>query len=96
MRKHQNKSCTKRDNKNRLDMNDKIFQDNLHTAEKIEAARKAREAQINKGISYGSAPSIGSDIEKAIQSQTLDANGGDMDVLTPEVETYKRQLDNGN
>lgn len=77
-------------------MNDKIFQDNLHTAEKIEAARMARKRQINKGISYGSAPAIGSDIEKAIQSQTLDANGGDMDVLTPEVEAYKRQLDNGN
>ena len=77
-------------------MNNKIFQDNLHTAEKIEAARRAREQQISKGISYGAAPSIGSDIEKAIQSQTLDANGGDMDVLTPEVEAYKRQLDRGN
>ena len=77
-------------------MNNKIFQDNLHTAEKIEVARRARERQISKGISYGSAPAIGSDIEKAIQSQTLDANGGDMDVLTPEVEAYKRQLDNGN
>ncbi len=77
-------------------MNNKIFQDNLHTAEKIEAARRAREQQINKGISYGSAPSIGSDIEKAIQSHTLDANGGGMDVLIPEVEAYKRQLDNGN
>ena len=77
-------------------MNNKIFQDSLHTAEKIEAARRARERQISKGISYGSAPAIGSDIEKAIQSQTLDANGGDMDVLTPEVEAYKRQLDRGN
>lgn len=77
-------------------MNNKIFQDNLHTAEKIEAARRARGRQISKGISYGSAPAIGSDIEKAIQSQTLDANGGDMDVLTPEVEAYKRQLDRGN
>ena len=77
-------------------MNNKIFQDNLHTAEKIEAARRAREQQISKGISYGATPAIGSDIEKAIQSQTLDANGGDMDVLTPEVEAYKRQLDRGN
>lgn len=77
-------------------MNNKIFQDNLHTAEKIEAARMARERQISKGISYGTAPSIGSDIEKAIQSQTLDANGGDMDILAPEVEAYKRQLDRGN
>ena len=74
----------------------KIFQDNLHTAEKIEAARRARERQINKGICYGSAPAIGSDIEKAIQSQMLDANGGDMDILSPEVEAYKRQLDNSN
>ena len=77
-------------------MNNKIFQDSLHTAEKIEAARRAREQQINKGISYDATPSIGSDIEKAIQSQMLDANGGDMDVLTLEVEAYKRQLDNGN
>lgn len=77
-------------------MNNNLFQDSLHTAEKIEAARRAREQQIDKSISYGSAPSIGSDIEKAMQSQTLDANGGDMDVLTPEVEAYKRQLDNGN
>ena len=77
-------------------MNNRIFQDNLHTAEKIEAARRAREQQINKGIGYSSTPSINSDIEKAIQSQTLDANGGGMDVLTPEVEAYKRQLDNGN
>lgn len=77
-------------------MNKVLFQDSLHTAEKIEAARKARERQISKGVSYGSAPSIGSDIEKAMQPQTLDANGGDMDVLTPGVEAYKRQLDNGN
>lgn len=76
-------------------MNNIIFQDNLHTAEKIEAARKAREEQISKGISYGSVSSFGSDIEKAVQSQTLDSNGGDTDVLTPEFEAYKRQLDNG-
>ena len=73
-----------------------LFQDSLHTAEKIEAARKARERQISKGITYGSAPAIGSDIEKAIQSETLDANGGGTDVLCPEVEAYKRQVDNGN
>ncbi len=77
-------------------MNNKIFQDNLHTAEKIEAARRARERQISKGITYGSAPVISSDIEKAIQSETLDANGGGTDVLCPEVEAYKRQIDNGN
>ena len=75
-------------------MNNKIFQDSLHTAEKIEAARRAREQQINKGVSYGSVPAIGSDIEKAIQSQTLDANGGDTDALTPEVEDFKRRLNN--
>lgn len=31
-------------------MNNILFQDNLRTAERIEAARKAREKQINKGI----------------------------------------------
>lgn len=77
-------------------MNNILFQDNLHTAEKIEAARKAREEQINKGIGYSSTPSINSDIEKAMQSQTLDANGGDMGILIPEVEAYKQQLDNRN
>ena len=77
-------------------MNNRIIQDNLHTAEKIEAARKARERQISKGITYGSAPAIGSTIEKAIQSETLDANGGSADVLCPEFEAYKRQVDNGN
>lgn len=77
-------------------MNNILFQDNLRTAERIEAARKAREEQINKGIFYGSTPSMESDIEKAVQPQALDANGGDTDVLYPEVETYKRQLDNGN
>lgn len=96
MQKHPNKSCIKRNNKKTSDMNNKIFQDNLHTAEKIEAARRARERQISKGITYGSAPVISSDIEKAIQSETLDANGGGTDVLCPEVEAYKRQIDNGN
>ena len=77
-------------------MNNILFQDNLHTADKIESARKAREEQINKGIFYGSTPTIESEIEKAAQSQPLDANGGGMDVLYPEVETYKQQLDSGN
>lgn len=77
-------------------MNDILFQDNLRTAERIEAARKAREEQINKGIFYGSTLSMGSELEKAAQSQPLAANGGDTDVLYPEVETYKQQLDNGN
>lgn len=77
-------------------MNSNIFQDNLRTADKIEAARKAREGQISKGIFYGSIPSMESEIEKAVQSQPLDANGGSMDVLYPEIETYKQQLDNGN
>ena len=77
-------------------MNNILFQDNLRTAERIEAARKAREKQINKGIFYASTPSMESEIEKAAQSQPLDANGGDTDVLYPEVETYKQQLDNGN
>ena len=57
-------------------MNNILFQDNLRTAERIEAARKAREEQINKGIFYGSTPSMESEIEKAAQSQPLDANGG--------------------
>lgn len=77
-------------------MNNILFQDNLRTAERIEAARKAREEQIKKGIFYGSTPSMESEIEKAAQSQPLDANGGNTDVLYPEVETYKQQLDNGN
>jgi hypothetical protein len=77
-------------------MNNILFQDNLRTADKIEAARKAREEQINKGLFYGSTPSMESEIEKAVQSQPLDANGGGTDVLYPEVETYKQQLDNGN
>lgn len=77
-------------------MNNILFQDNLRTAERIEAARKARKEQINKGIFYGSTPSMESEIEKAVQSQPLNANGGDTDVLYPEVETYKQQLDNGN
>ena len=77
-------------------MNDILFQDNLRTAERIEAARKAREEQINKGIFYGSTLSMESELEKAAQSQPLAANGGDTDVLYPEVETYKQQLDNGN
>ena len=75
-------------------MNDILFQDNLHTAERIEAARKAREEQINKGIFYGSTPSMESEIEKAVQSQPLDANGGGTDLLTPEVEDFKKRLDN--
>lgn len=37
-----------------------------------------------------------SEIEKAARFQPLNANGGDTDVLYPEVETYKQQLDNGN
>lgn len=77
-------------------MNNILFQDNLCTAERIEAARKAREEQINKGIFYGSTPSMESEIEKAARFQPLNANGGDTDVLYPEVETYKQQLDNGN
>lgn len=77
-------------------MNYILFKDNLRTAERIEAARKAREEQINKGIFYGSTPSMESEIEKAAQSQPLDANGGNTDELYPEVETYKQQLDNGN
>ena len=60
-------------------MNNILFQDNLRTAERIEAARKAREEQINKGIFYGSTPSMESDIEKAVQPQALDANGGATD-----------------
>lgn len=62
-------------------MNNILFQDNLRTADKIEAARKAREKQISKGIFYGSTPSMESEIEKAAQSQPLDANGGNTDVL---------------
>lgn len=77
-------------------MNNILFQDNLRTADKIEAARKAREEQISKGIFYGSTPSMESEIEKAARFQPLNANGGDTDVLYPEVETYKQQLDNGN
>lgn len=75
-------------------MNNILFQDNLHTADKIEAARKAREEQINKGIFYSSAPSMESEIEKAVQSQPLDANGGGTDFLAPEVEDFKKRLDN--
>lgn len=77
-------------------MNSILFQDDLHTAERIEAARKAREEQINKGIFHASAPSMTSEIEKAAQSQALNPNGGNTDVLYPEVEAYKQQLDNGN
>lgn len=75
---------------------ERIFQDDLHTADKIEAARKAREQQINKGICYGTAPALGTDIEKAVQSQELNANGGGTDLLYPEVEEYKQRLDNSN
>lgn len=75
-------------------MKDKIFKDNLHTAEKIEAARRAREQQINKGISYGSAPSIGSYIEKAVQTQALDVNGGGMQEISPELAEFKQRLNN--
>ena len=39
-----------------------IFQDDLHTADKIEAARQARERQINKGIMTNPISSISSDI----------------------------------
>lgn len=46
-----------------------IFQDDLHTADKIEAARQARERQINKGIMTNPISSISSDVEKAVQSQ---------------------------
>lgn len=75
-----------------------IFQDDLHTADKIEAARQARERQINKGIMTSPISSISSDIEKAVQSQSLSegANGGDTSLLFPEVEEYKRQLDESN
>lgn len=75
-----------------------IFQDDLHTADKIEAARQARERQINKGIMTTPISSISSDIEKAVQSQSLseDVNGGDTSLLFPEVEEYKRQLDESN
>ena len=78
--------------------NRNIFQDDLHTADKIEAARQARERQINKGIITDSISSISSDIEKAVQSQALskDANGGDTSLLFSEVEEYKRQLDESN
>ena len=75
---------------------ERIFQDDLRTADKIEAARKAREQQINKGICYGTAPVLETDIEKAVQSQALDANGGGTDLLYPEVEAYKQRLDNSN
>ncbi|GLL55799.1 hypothetical protein KUBF_34620 [Bacteroides finegoldii] len=72
----------------------RIFQDDLHTADKIEAARKAREQQINKGICYGTTPSLGTDIEKAVQSQEFNANGGGTDLLFPEVEDFKKRLEN--
>lgn len=72
----------------------RIFQDALHTADKIEAARKAREQQINKGICYGTTPSLGMDIEKAVQSQEFNANGGGTDLLSPEVEDFKKRLEN--
>lgn len=75
-------------------MNNILFQDNLHTADKIEAARRAREEQINKGIFYGSTPSMESEIEKAVQSQPLDANGGGTELFAPEVEDFKKRLDN--
>ena len=77
-------------------MDNILFQDNLRTAERIEAARKAREEQINKGVFYGPAPSIESEIEKAVQSQPLDAKGGGAVVLYPEVESYKQQLNSDN
>lgn len=75
-----------------------IFQDDLHTADKIEAARKAREEQINKGLMSNPLPSMSSDIEKAVSSQSLaeDANGGGTDFLSPELEAYKNQLDADN
>ena len=75
-----------------------IFQDDLHTADKIEAARQARERQINKGIMTNPISSISSDVEKAVQSQALseDANGGDTSLLFPEVKEYKQQLDESN
>lgn len=75
-------------------MNNILFQDNLHTADKIEAARRAREEQINKGIFYGSTPSMESEIEKAVQSQPLDVNGGGTELFAPEVEDFKKRLDN--
>ncbi len=78
-------------------MNEQIFQDDLQTADKIEAARQARERQINKGIMSTPIPSMSSDIEKAVNSQSFgDANGGDTDMLFPEVEEYKNQLDSGH
>ena len=56
----------------------RIFQDDLRTADKIEAARKAREQQINKGICYGTTPSLGMDkLYKAKSS-----------MLTVAVQTY--------
>ena len=71
-----------------------IFQDDLHTADKIEAARKAREQQINKGICYGTTPLLETDMEKAVQSQEFSANGGGTDLLSPEVEDFKKRLEN--
>ncbi|BEG61635.1 hypothetical protein [Coprobacter fastidiosus] len=71
-----------------------IFQDDLHTADKIEAARKAREQQINKGICYVTTPLLETDIEKAVQSQEFSANGGGTDLLSPEVEDFKKRLEN--
>jgi len=76
--------------------NRNIFQDDLHTADKIEAARQARERQINKGIMTSPISSISSDIEKAVQSQSLseNANGGDTSLLFPEVENFKKRINN--
>ena len=73
-----------------------IFQDDLHTADKIEAARQARERQINKGIMTNPISSISSDIEKAVQSQAVseDANGGDTSLLFSEVENFKKRINN--
>ena len=73
-----------------------IFQDDLHTADKIEAARQARERQINKGIMTNPISSISSDIEKAVQSQAVseDANGGDTNLLFSEVENFKKRINN--
>ena len=79
-------------------MDKQIFQDDLQTANKIESARQARERQINKGIMSAPLPSMSSDIEKAVNSQSLseDVNGGSTDILFPEVEEYKNQLSSNN
>ena len=79
-------------------MDKQIFQDDLQTANKIDSARQARERQINKGIMSAPLPSMSSDIEKAVNSQSLseDVNGGSTDILFPEVEEYKNQLSSNN